>query len=200
MEFLPAELVQILKDYVVKVLHSICQQIWKMQQWPQVWKRSVFILIPKKGNAKESSSHYTVPLISQASKVMIKILKARLQQDVNPVLSDVQAGFRKDRGTRDQLANIWSQKKQRNFRKTSASLTTLKPLTVWITINCGQFLKRWEYKTTWTASWETCMQVRKQQLEPYMEQLTGWKLGREFIKAVYYHLAYLNLYAEYIMW
>ena len=100
------ELFQILKDDAVKVLHSICQQIWKTQQWPQEWKRSVFILIPKKSNVKERSNYCTIALISHASKVMLKILQARLQQYVNRELPDVQAGFRKGRGTRDQIANI----------------------------------------------------------------------------------------------
>ena len=100
------ELFQILKDDVVKVLHSICQQIWKSQQWPQDWKRSGFIPMPKKGNAKECSNYRTVALISHASKVMLKILQARLQQYVNRELPDVQAGFRKGRGTIDQIANI----------------------------------------------------------------------------------------------
>ena len=99
------ELFQILKDDAVKVLHSICQQIWKTQQWPQDWK-SVFIPIPKKGNAKESSNYHTIALISQASKVMLKILQARLQKYMNHELPDVQAGFRKGRGTRDQIDNI----------------------------------------------------------------------------------------------
>ena len=103
---IPVQLVQILKDDAVKVLHSICQQIWKTQQWPQDWKRSVFIPILKKGNAKERSKHRTIVLISHASKVMLKILQARLQQYVNCELPDVQAGFRKGRGTRDQIANI----------------------------------------------------------------------------------------------
>ena len=103
---IPVELFQILKDDAVKVLHSICQQIWKTQQWPQDWKRSVFIPIPKKDNAKECSNYHTIALISQASKVMLKILQARLQQYVNHELPDVQAGFRKGRGTRDQIANI----------------------------------------------------------------------------------------------
>ena len=102
----PDELFQILKDDAVKVLHSICQQIWKTQQWPQDWKRSVFIAIPKKGNAKECSNYHTIALISYASKVMLKILQARLQQFVNSELPDVQAGFRKGRGTREQIANI----------------------------------------------------------------------------------------------
>ena len=103
---IPSELFQILKDDAVKVLHSICQQIWKTQQWPQDWKKSVFILISKKNNAKESSNYRAIALISHASKVMLKICQARLQQYVNRELPDVQAGFRKGRGTRDQIANI----------------------------------------------------------------------------------------------
>ena len=111
---IPVELFQILKDDAVKVLHSICQQIWKTQQWPQDWKRSVFIPIPTKGNAKESSNYHTIALISHASKVMLKILQARLQPYVNCELPDVQAGFRKGRGTRDQIANIhWIIKKSK---------------------------------------------------------------------------------------
>ena len=103
---IPAELFQILKDDAVTVLHSICQQIWKTQQWPQDWKRSVFIPILKKGNVKECSNYHTVVLISHASKVMLKSLQVRLQQYMNHELPDVQAGFRKGRGTRDQIANI----------------------------------------------------------------------------------------------
>ena len=103
---IPVELFQILKDDAVKVLHSICQHIWKTHQWPQDWKRSVFIPIPKKGNAKQCSNYCTIALISNASKVMLKILQARLLQYVNSELPDVQAGFRKGRGTRDQSANI----------------------------------------------------------------------------------------------
>ena len=107
---------QILKDDAVKVLHSICQQIWKIQQWPQDWKSSVFIPVPKKGNAKECSNYRTIVLISHASKV--KILQARLQQYVNCELPDVQAGFTKGRGTRDQIANIcWIMEKAREFQK-----------------------------------------------------------------------------------
>ena len=149
------------------------------QQWPHDWKRSVFIPVPKKGNAKECSNYCTIALISHASKEMLKILQARLQQYVNCELPDVQAGFRKGRGTTDQTTNIrWIIEKAREFQKktsTSASLTMLKPLTVWITINCGKFWKRWEYQTTWPSSWETYMQVRKQQLELDMEQQTGSK-------------------------
>ena len=115
---IPGELFQILKEDAVKVLHLICQHIWKTQQWPLDWKRSVFIPIPKKGNAKECSNYCTIALISQASKVMLKILQARLQQYVNHELPDVQAGFRKGRGTRDQIANIrWIIKKATEFQK-----------------------------------------------------------------------------------
>ena len=139
---IPVELFQILKDNAVKVLYSVCQQIWKTQQWPQDWKRSVFMPIAKKGNTKECSNYRTIALISHASKVMLKILQARLQQHVNRELPDVQAGFRKGRGTRDQIANIrWIIEKAREFQKTSISafLTMPKPLSVWITINCGKF-------------------------------------------------------------
>ena len=112
------ELFQILKDDAVKVLHSICQQMWKTQQWPQVWKRSVFIPIPKKGNAKECSNYCTIALISHTSKVMLKILQVRLQQYVSCEHPDVQVGFRKGRGTRDQIANIrWIMEKAREFQK-----------------------------------------------------------------------------------
>ena len=113
---IPVDAFQILKDAAVKVLYSISQQIWKTQQWPQDWKRSVFIPIPKNGNAKECSNYCTIALNSHASKVMLKILQARLQQYVNRELPDVQAGFRKGRGTRDLIANIhWIIKKAREF-------------------------------------------------------------------------------------
>ena len=115
---IPVELFQILKDDAVKVLHSICQQVWKTQLWPQDWKRSNFIPIPKKGNAKECSTYHTIALILQASKVMLTILQARLQQYVNHELPDVQAGFRKGRGTRDQITNIcWNTEKARELQK-----------------------------------------------------------------------------------
>ena len=127
----------------MKVLHSICQQIWKTQQWPQDTKRSVFIPIPKKGNAKECLNYHTLAVISHAGKVMLTIYQASLQQYVNHEFQDFQAGFGKGRGTRDQIANIcWIIKKAREFQKKtsiSALLTMPKPLTVWITINCGKF-------------------------------------------------------------
>ena len=148
---IPVKLFQILKDYSVRVLHSKCQQIWKTQQWPWDWKRSVFIPIPKKGNAKECSNYCTVALISQASKVMLKILQARLQQYMNHEPPDVQAGFRKDKGARYQIANIlWIFKKTREFQKNTyfCFSTMPKSLTVWITTNCGKVFKRLEYQTT----------------------------------------------------
>ena len=115
---IPVELFQILEDDAVKGLHSMCQQIWKAQQWPQDGKRSVFIPVPKKGNAKECSNYHTIALISHAPKEMLKIPQARLQQYVNRELPDVQAGFRKGRETRDQIANIhWIMEKAREFQK-----------------------------------------------------------------------------------
>ena len=159
----------------------------------QDWKRSVFIPTPKKGNAKECSNYCTIALISHISKIRLKILQARLRQYVNQELPDVQAGFGKGRGARDQTSNIhWSLKKEESSRITSISalLTMPKPLTLWITINYGKFCKRWEYQTTWSASWEICVQVRKQQLELDMEQQTGSKQEKEYLK--YCHPAYLT--------
>ena len=125
---LPVELFQVLKDESVKALHSICQQIGKTQQWPQDWKRSVFIPIPKKGNTKECSSYRTIALIPHASKVILKILQARLQQYMNRELPDVQAVFRKGRGTRDQIANIhWIIQKQASSRETYTSVLSITP-------------------------------------------------------------------------
>ena len=160
--------------------------IWKTQQWPQDWKRSVFIPIPKKGNAKESSNYCTIILISYASKVILKILWVRFPEYMNWECPDVQAGFRKGRWTRDQIANIrWIMEKARSFRKTSALLTMPKLLTMWITTNCGKFFKTWEYQTTLPVSWETSLQVKKWQLEPDMEQWTDSLLGKEYDKAIY---------------
>ncbi|WP_337897152.1 reverse transcriptase domain-containing protein, partial [Mesomycoplasma ovipneumoniae] len=161
---IPAELFQILKDDAVKVLHYICQQIWKTQHGPQDCKRSVFIPIPKKGNAKECSNHHTVALISYASKVMLKILQARLQQYMTCELPDVQASFRKGRETRDQIANIrWIIEKAREFQKNiyfcfidyTKTFDCVDHNKLW------KFWKRWEYQTTWSASWETYMQVNR---------------------------------------
>ena len=141
----------ILKDDAVKVLHSICQQIWKIQQRPQDLKRSVFIPIPKKGNAKEFSNYCTIALISQASKIMLKILQARLQQYVNCDFQMFKLDLEKAEEPEIKFpASIGSSKKQENSRKTSTSalLTMSKPLTVWITKICGKLFKRWEYQTT----------------------------------------------------
>ena len=139
---IPVELFQILKDDAVKVLHSICQQIWKTQQGPQDWKRSVFVPIPKKGNAKECSNCCTIALISHTIKVMLKILQARLQQYVNRELPDVPLVLKKAEEQEIKLpTSAGSWKKQESPRKASISalLTMPKPLTVWITINCGKF-------------------------------------------------------------
>ena len=138
------ELFKILKDDSVKVLHSLCQQIWKTLQWPQNRKRSIFIPILKKRNVKDCSNYCTIVLLPQAGKIMLKILQARLQQYMNQELPDVQTVFRKGRGTRDQLpTSTVLLKKQESSRKTSISAYSLtKPLTVWITTNCGKFLKR----------------------------------------------------------
>ena len=146
----------------------------------------LFIPIPKKGNAKECSNYCTIALIWQANKVMLKITQVWLQPYVNHKLPDVQAGFRKGRRTRNQITNIhWIIEKAKEFQKNIyfCFIDYTKALTVWITINCGKFLKRWEYQTTWPASWEVCMQVKK--LEPNMEQQTGSKLRKEYIKVAY---------------
>ena len=135
-------------------MHSICQQIWKTQQWPQDWKRSVFILIPKKGNAKECSNYHTIVLISHSSKGMLKILQVRVQQYMNQEIPDIQAVFRKGRGTRDQIVNIhWTIEKAREFQKNIYfCFTDSAKAFLWVTTNCGKFLKRREYQTTLPAS------------------------------------------------
>ena len=135
----------------VKELPSICQQIWKTQQWPQDWKRSVFILIPKKGNTKECSNYHAIALISHANKVMLKILQARLQQYVKHELPDVQAGFRKDRGIRDPVANIcWIIEKAREFQKNIqfCFIDYAKAFDYVDHNKLWKFFKRWEYQTT----------------------------------------------------
>ena len=148
-------------------------------------------------NPKECSNYHTIALISHASKVMLKILQGRLQQYVKQEMLDVQAGFRKGRGTGDQIVNISWIIKTESSRKasTSASLTMPKPLTIWITTQkTGKLFKRREYQTTLSASMQIsiCMQVKKQQLESDMEQQTSSKLGKEYFKAVYCHPAYLT--------
>ena len=174
-EGIPVELFQILKNDAVQVLHLIWQQIWKTQQWPQDLKRSVFVPIPKKGNAQVCSNYHTIALISHDSEVMLKILQARLQQYVNHGLPDVQAGFRKGRGTRDQIANIhWIIEKAREFQKNIyfCFIDYAKAF------DCVDHNKLWKILKEMgipDASWEIYMQVRKQQLELDMEQQTGSK-------------------------
>ena len=180
---IPAEKFQSLKDDSIKAIHSICQHILKAQQQSEDWRRSVFISIQKKGNAKECSNYHKIGLISHASKFMLKILQARLQHYMNQELPDVQAGFRKGRETRDQITNIcWIMEKaaRESSRKTSASLTTQTPLIVWITTN-------WKLlKETGIPDHLTCLlrnlQIKKQQIEPDMEQQTGSKLGRSTLR------------------
>ena len=175
---IPVELFQILKDDAVIVLPSICQQIWKTQQRPQDWKKSIFIPIPKRGNAKECSNYGTIALISHPSKVMLKILQARLQQYMNHELPDVQAGFRKDRGTRDQMANMgWIIEKARGFQKNI----------YFCIIDYGKAFDCVDHNTLWKILKEmripdhlTCLlrslyANHKQQLELVMEQQTGFK-------------------------
>ena len=165
---IPVELFQILKDDAVKMLHSICQQIYRTQKWPQDWKRSVFIPVPKKGNAKECLNYCPIALISHVSKVMLKTLQGKLQQYMNWKLSDVQAEFRKGRRTRDQIANIrWIMEKARESQKNiyfwfidyAKAFDSVDHNKLW------KILKEMGIPDHQPASWETCMQVRKQQLE-----------------------------------
>ena len=163
-----------LKMMLWKCCTQYANKFGKLSSGHKMGKGQFSFPIPKKGNAKEGSNYCTIALISHASKVMFKILQARHQQYVNNEIPDAQAGFRKGRGTRDQTFNIRFIIEKGSSRKTSISvlLTMPKPLTVSITI-CGKFLKRWENQTTWPASWEICMQIRKQKLELNMEQQTG---------------------------
>ena len=161
---IPVELFQILKDDAVKMLHSMCQQIWKIQQWPQEWKRSVFIPIAKKGNAKECSKYRTIALISHASKVISKFSKPGFSDTWTVNFQMFKLVLEEAEEPEIKLpTSCGSSKKQESSTKTSISalLTIPKPLTLCITINCGKFWKRWAYQTTWPASWETYMQVRK---------------------------------------
>ena len=153
---IPVELFQILKDDAVKVLHSICQQILKTRQRPRNWKRSVFIPITKKGNAKGCSSYSTIELISHASKVMLKILQVSLQQYMNHELQMFKLHWEKAEEAEIKLpTSVGASKKQVSSRKTSMSALSAmpKPLTVWITTNCGKFWKRWEYQSSWPTSY-----------------------------------------------
>ena len=167
---IPVELFQILKDDAVKVLHSICQQIWKTQQWPQDWKRSVLIPVPKKGNAKECSNYHTIALISHTSEVMLKIPQAMLQQYVNSELPDIQAGFIKGRGTREQIANIcWIIEKAREFQKNICFIDYAK------SFDCVDYSKLWKIlKDMGTPDPLTCLLINlyagQEETELVMEQ------------------------------
>ena len=200
---IPLELFQILTDDAMKVLYSVCQQIWKTQQWPQDCKRSVFISIPKKGYAKECSNYHTIALISHASKVMLKILQLRLQQYVNHELPDIQAGFRKGRGARDQIANIgWIIEKAREFQKNIyfCFIDYAK------TFNCvdhnklGKILQEMGIPDHLTcllknlyAGQETTVKTR--------HGTTGWfQNGQGVLQGCILSPCLFNLYAEYIMW
>ena len=151
---IPDELSRVLKDESVKVPHSICQQIWKTQQWPRDWEKSVFIPISKKGNAKVASNYRTVAFISHPSNVMLKILQARLQQYLNQEFPYIQAGFIRQRNKRSNCQHPLEHRKSKSSRKTStfSLLTMPKPLTVWITTNFGKFLKKLESQTTLPVS------------------------------------------------
>ena len=195
---IPIELFQILKDDAVKVLHSICQQIWKTQQWPQDQKRSVFIPIPKKGNVKECSNYHTIVLISHTVQVMLKILQARLQQYVKRRLSDVQAGFRKGRATRDQIANIHQIiEKAREFQKNIyvCFIDYAKAF------DCVDHSKQWRIlKEMGIPDHLICLQRslyagQEATVKPGVKQQTGSKLVKESVKAVTLlicHPAYLT--------
>ena len=168
-------------------MHSICQQIWKTQQWPQDWKMSILIPVPKKGSTKECANHWIVAFISHASKVMLKILHARFQHYVNWELPDVQAGFRKGRGSTDHTANShWIIEKMEISENTCLYFDCVKAFDY---VDHDKLWKalRWQYQTVSPVSWETCMRVKKQQLEPCMEQLIGSRLKKEYDRAVCCH-------------
>ena len=182
------------------MLHSVYQQIWKTQQWPQDWKRAVFISIPKKGNAKECSSCLTIPLISHASKVMLKILQIRLQQYVNQELPDMQAGFRKGRGTRDQIANIrWIIEKAREFQENIYfCLTMLKPLTVWITTD-WKILQEMGIPDHLTCFLRNLYGGQETAVRTG-HKITDWfQIGKGVCQGCLLSPCLCNLYAEYIM-
>ena len=180
-----------LKDDAVKVLHSVCQQIWKIQQWSQDWKRSVSIPVPKKGNAKACSNYCTIALISHTSKVMLKILHVRLQQYVYWELPDVQAGFRKCRGTRDQTANIcWIIEKAREFQKIMCFIDYAKAF-VWITTN-WKSLQEMGIPDHLTCFLRNLYAGQEATVRTRHGQQNSSRLGKEYIKTVYCHPAYLT--------
>ena len=196
---IPVEVFQILKDDAVKVLHSICQEIWKTQQGPQDWKRSIFIPIPNKGNAKECSNYCTIALVSHTSKVMLKIFQARLQQYMNHELPDVQAGFRKRRGTRDQITNsCWIIKKAKEFQKNIFCFIDYAKAFDCVDHNqLWKILQEWEYQTT-------CL-LRNLYADQEVRVRTGhgirgwFQIGKGVHQGCILSLCLFNLYAEYIM-
>ena len=195
----PVMLFKFLKDDAVKVLHSVCQQIWKTQQWPG---KSQFLFQSQKGNSKACSNYCIIPFTSHASKVILK-------KSFKPVFSSTWTENCQiykldlvDSETRDQIANIhWIIKKAREFLKNinSVSLTMRKPLTVWITTGCGKFLKIWEYQTTLFVFWETWMQVKKKQVNIGFGKAEWFKIGKGVCQGCISPSCLLNLYAEYIM-
>ena len=200
MEF-QLELFQILKDDAVKVLHSICQQIWKTQQWPQDWKRSVFIPIPKKGNAKECSNYSTIALISHASKVMLKILQARLQQYVNRELPDDKLILEKAEGPEIKLpTSIGLSKKQESSRKTSTSalLIAPKPLTVWVTTP-GKILKEMGIPDHLTCLLRKLYAGQEATVRTGHGTTDWFQIGKGVRQGCILSPCLFNLYAEYIM-
>ena len=176
---------------MLKILHARLQQ-----SWSRAWQPTPVLLPGESPGQRDLVGYSTWGHKELDTTEQQSTTQHKLQQYVNWKLTDVQAGFRKVRGTRDQIVNIhWIIEKGREFQKKkspSASPTMLKPVTLWITTNCGKFLKTWVYQTTFPASWETCMQAKKKQVEPDMEQLTGSKLGKEYIKVLHYHSAYLT--------
>ena len=192
---IPVELFQILKDDAVKVLHSICQQIWKIQQWLQDWKSSIFIPIPKKGNVKECSYYCTIVLISRTSNVMLKILQASLQQYLNCELPDVQAGLRKGRGTRDQISNIrWIIEKAREFQKNIyfCFIDHAKAFDCMDHNKLLKILQEMGISDHLTCLLRNLYAGQEETVELDMKQQTGSKSGKEYIKAVYCHPASLT--------
>uniref|UniRef100_A0A8B9WT04 RNA-directed DNA polymerase n=1 Tax=Bos mutus grunniens TaxID=30521 RepID=A0A8B9WT04_BOSMU len=199
---IPVELFQILKDDTVKVLHSICQQIWKTQQWPQDWKRSVFIPIPKKGNAKECSNYHTVALISHASKVMLKILQARLQQYLINELPDVQAGFRKGRGTRDQIANIcWIMEKAREFQKNIyfCFIDYAKAFDFADHNKLWKILKEMGIPDHLTCLWRNLYTGQEATVRTGHETTDWFQIGKGVRQGCIFSTCLFNFYVEYIM-
>ena len=182
------------------MLHSIHQQIWKTQQWPQDWESSVFIPVPKKGSAKECSNCHTIALVSHASKLMLKILQTRLQQYVNCELPDVRAGFRKGRGTRSQIANIhWIIEKAREFQKNIYFFTDYAKNFVWTTVNCGKILREMGIPDHLTCLWRNLYAGQKATVRTGHGTTEWFQIGKGVHHCCILSPCLFNLYAEYIM-